>query len=155
MGGLYNPPTFTAPPQPPIVVGSVNQVLTVTSTGVVGFAPASGGGAATLGTYLAPTTLAAGATNNYNPASFGTGVGRLDITPGAGGSNLTGLIAGGDGQIVLMCNISATDTLTLNNQNAGSSAVNRFRFSGDLALPPGARSWLVYYGGSVNRWSMG
>lgn len=153
MGGIYSPPTFIVP-QPPILLGTTNQVLTVTAPNVLGFAAASGGGG-TLGTYLAPATLSAGATNNYNPAGFGTGVGRMDITPGAGGSNLTGLAAGADGQIVLICNISATDTLTLNNQNAGSSAVNRFRFSGDLALPPGARSWCVYYGGSVNRWSMG
>lgn len=154
MGGIYNPPTFTAPPQAPIVVGTVGQVLTVTAPNVVAFAGAGSGGIA-LGALITPPQLSSGATNNFSPVGFTTATNRADITPGAGGSNLTGWIAGADGQIVLVCNISATDNLTFNNQNAGSSAVNRFRGSGDILIPPGGREWMVYYGGSVNRWSIG
>lgn len=155
MGGIFTPPTFTAPPQPPIVVGSVGQVLTVTAPNVVAFAAGGSGTTGYLGTYLAPTALVSATVNDYNPATFGVGVGRVDVTPASGGTTLTGWIAGGDGQIVLVTNISATDFLTLANQNAGSSAINRFRGSGDISLPPFGRCWMVYYGGSVNRWSTG
>jgi hypothetical protein len=114
-------------------------------------AAGGGGGGGTLGAYVT-ATVAAGATNNFAPAGFSTSTGRLDIDPNAGASNITGLTAGADGQEVLIANIDAANNLTLNNQNVGSTAANRFRMATDLVLVPGAAVLAVYYAGTVNRW---
>lgn len=100
-------------------------------------------------TYNAPTATV----NNTAPAGFGPTVGRVDVTLGAGAAtNFTGLTAGVDGQALLLCNTDATFALTLNNQNAGSTAANRFAGSGDRVLAPGQTAYLMYYGGTINRW---
>ena len=78
----------------------------------------------------APT---AGANNNYSAgALFGATTGFLDLTLSAP-SNLTGLIAGSNGQMVTITNLSAFN-LTLNALNAGSLAANQFRLPADLIL---------------------
>ncbi len=106
---------------------------------------------------LTPTYLSyassAGANNDVNPGGgWPTDIGRLDVTLAGGNANWTGLVAGVDGQAVLISNIDAANTLTLNNQNAGSSAANRFRSSADAVLGPGATVLATYYAGTVNRW---
>lgn len=120
------------------------------------------GGSSGSGSFLGgPVAFAspAGASNNVNPGSgFPAGVGVINVTLAAGNANWTGLAAGGAGQQVLIVNTDAVNSLTLNNQNAGSLAVNRFVGFGDLVLPPGARS-LVIYDSKLNAgaggWSMG
>lgn len=105
-----------------------------------------------LGSYLS-STIGAGTTNDFTPAGFSSSVGRLDIDPNAGASTINGLLAGSDGQLLVICNIDAVNNLTLANQAAGSSAANRFRGPGaDLTLLPFNAVWAVYYAGSVNRW---
>ena len=95
---------------------------------------------------------AAGATNNANPGSgFPALLGRIDVDTTAGNANWTGLLAGVDGQIVIIRNTGANN-LVLNNQNASSTAANRFSAAADFTLVPGDAVWVVYYGGSVNRW---
>jgi hypothetical protein len=106
-------------------------------------------GAGSLITYAS----AAGALNNVNPGgSFPTGISGLDVTLASGAANWTGLLAGSDGQRVSISNQDATNILTLNSQNAGSTAANRFSAAADMALVPGQTLGLVYRAGSINRW---
>lgn len=95
----------------------------------------------------------AGGQNDVNPGSgFPALLGRIDVDTSAGNANWTGLLAGVDGQIVVIRNAAGANNLTLNNQNAGSTAANRFAAAGDFTLVPGNAIWVIYYGGSVNRW---
>jgi hypothetical protein len=111
-----------------------------------------GGGGGTLPGYLAYASPA-GANNNVNPGSgFPTSIGRLDVTLGSGAANWTGLLAGTDGQILVIGNADATNNLTLNALNAGSTSANQFRYSADMVLTPNTSIQLVYYAGSVNLW---
>lgn len=99
--------------------------------------------------YSAPTATV----NNAAPAGFGPGVGRLDVALGAGAATaITGLIAGVDGQPLVIRNTDAANALTLTNQAAGSTAANRFAAAGDTVLAPGGAVTLIYYAGTVNRW---
>jgi hypothetical protein len=89
--------------------------------------------------------LAAGANNNLNPGGgWPTGIGRLILTSGGSTANVTGLVAGIDNQWVLIQNDDATATITLNNENAGSTAANQFSYVADLALPPEATVIAIY-----------
>jgi hypothetical protein len=111
-----------------------------------------GGGGGTLPGYLAYASPA-GAQNNVSPGgAFPTSIGRLDVTLGSGAANWTGLLAGTDGQILVIGNVDATNTLILNALNVGSSAANQFRYSADLIITPSTSILLVYYAGTVNKW---
>jgi hypothetical protein len=99
-----------------------------------------------------PTVLAAGATNNLNPGGpFPVSIDRVDFDTTAGDANVTGLVAGQDGQRIIARNIGANN-LTLNNEDAGSAAANRFSGASDLILTAGGAATLVYYAGSVAKW---
>jgi hypothetical protein len=75
----------------------------------------------------------AGAHNNYAPTGYGQSTGFLEVTPAAN-ANITGIAAGADGQQLIVTNLSASFTLTLNALNAGSLAANRLRMPGDITL---------------------
>lgn len=129
------------------VPGRLTLAQLVTASGVVA-------GGVVLGALVSDAPGVANV-NDYAPAGFGNLSGGLDITPNVGDTTLTGLIAGAEGQTVEIRNVSATDNLILSNQNAASSASNRFRASLDLILAPGQRTIAVYRAGAVNRWSIG
>lgn len=96
---------------------------------------------------MASAAPAAGASNNFNPGGgWPVGFDRLDLTCAAA-SNLTGLVAGQDGQRIIILNDPASAAnLTLNNQNALSTAANRFLNGGaDLVLPPGQAAQATYF----------
>jgi hypothetical protein len=82
------------------------------------------------GGVITPPPLAAGTTNNYAPAGISGAVVVLQAS-NAANSTLTGIDAssGGainpDGQVLYLYNISG-GTLTLNHNDAGSAAGNRF-----------------------------
>jgi len=63
---------------------------------------------------------------------MGSTIGFVDLNP-TGTCVVTGLIAGFDGQMVTITNLSA-NSLTLNALDAGSSAANRFRMVGNIGL---------------------
>lgn len=141
MSGFFLPPTFT-PSVPPIQLGAAGQVLTMVS-GVPAFAAASGGGGTLTGrlAYASP----AGASNNVAPGGgFPTNKSRLVVTLAAGDANWTGLVAGSDGQLLLLTNADAANSLTLNASNAGSVAANRFLYQFDIVLGPGVSKLLCY-----------
>lgn len=122
----------------------------------------SGGAAGVgfVGAYI-QAVPAAGANNDFNPGgappwpgTSGNPYGRLDLLPGAS-CNLTGLVAGLDGQIMIIRNAAAIGSginVTLNNLNGGSAAANQFSFVADMVMPPGDTVTAVYYAGSVNKW---
>ena len=148
---VTTPPTFK-PPFFEIELGAEGTVLTSNGEDAAPtFQAGGGGGGGTLGTYVA-VVLDAGANNNVNPAAgWPNGYGRVDFDTSAGVANVTGLLAGSDGQMILARNIGVNN-LTLNNQNAGSLAANQFIYVNDLVLPQYASALLVYYGGSINAW---
>lgn len=117
------------------------------------YAVASGSGGSGAGTPIS-VTLSVASTNNYDPgSSFPTSIGRLYINVDTADSILTGLLAGTDGQVVVVEN-SGTFNLQLTKESASSTAANRFSGSGDAGLVPGGRVTLIYNTTS-SRWMMG
>src|ERR1700760_115098 len=132
MGAFYNLP----------------RTLTTSTTG-------GGGGFAGLEISASP---AAGANNNFDPgrgwpgtttAPFGVLILTDGITPGS--FNLTGLKAGLARQLVTVINNRSNDG-TLNNQNAGSLALNRFLCGiGDVFFASQA-SLNILYSPTLSEW---
>lgn len=77
------------------------------------------------------TVLAAGATNNL---ALTAGTGFLDLSPTSGAADVTGIAAGTDGQLLVVTNIHASNSVTLDALNAGSVAANRLRLPADLTI---------------------
>ncbi len=131
--------------------GIVNAwVLTGTGTG------GGGGGGGGTGTVI-PLTITAASTNNLNPGSgFPTGVGRLDINPSTNDIILTGLLAGVDGQQMIIRNVGTGGFLVTLAVNSGSSsAANRFTGQGDAGIPQGAQTIIFYYTSPTAGWAVG
>jgi hypothetical protein len=82
-------------------------------------------------TELQTTALPAGATHNL---SITADVGFLDLNASSGASNVTGIEAGYDGQIITVTSRNASNNVTLNRLNTGSLAANRIRLSSDVTL---------------------
>ena len=147
---VTTPPTFK-PAFFAIPLGAAGTVLTSNGEDAAPTFQAGGGGG---GGTLATVVLAAGESDNLNPGSgWPTDYGRLDLNAAAGAANLTGLLAGTDGQQILIRNLpSSGNIVTLNNQNAGSTAANRFQGlnlaspNADVILMPGSAILLMYYG---------
>lgn len=98
----------------------------------------------------APT---AGRHDNYAPTGadgFPVGYSRVDVDTTAGDVTLSGLLSTNalDGQEVIVANVGANN-LTLNAQDANSTAANRIRAKDNFVIDVVR---LVYYKGSVNRW---
>lgn len=116
----------------------------------------SGGGSGVgFGTNRASLNLAGGANNNLNPhptaPAWPTLYGRVILTSTSGAANVTGMVAGVDGQPVLIMNDDNANNITLNSLNAGSLAANRFQFAADVLLTPGA-SVMVMYDSTLAKW---
>lgn len=116
-------------------------------------ASSGGGGSGTgFGTLRATVALAAGGNNNLNPhaaaPAWPTNYGRLILTSaGAAAANLTGLLAGSDGQPLVIFNnnpAGGAGAITLNADNAGSLAANRFAYAFDYILSPQAGVLVMY-----------
>jgi hypothetical protein len=74
--------------------------------------------------------LASGSNNNI---TLNAGVTTVTITSAGGGSTLTGLTGGYSGRILIVMNIGSGDTLTIANESASSTDVNRFASAVTLA----------------------
>lgn len=123
--------TVDANTSDPDTGGANWQDFSITPSGVVAAVPATG------------------VNNNYAPTGFGAICGFLDLTS-SGVSNITGLLAGFHGQIVIISNLSANN-LTLNSLNAGSLAANRFRLPFDTILTQNS-SKAFRYNSTVALW---
>lgn len=100
---------------------------------------------------ISPTALGAGPTANYSPSNLATNVIiRQDCSANA---VVSGLVAGVSGSIKKIFNISTTNTLTLNHEDAASTAANRFLMSGSAnKLIPVNGHVTLWYDASSQRW---
>jgi hypothetical protein len=79
---------------------------------------------------ISPTQLSAN-TNDWAPTGFST-AGAVRLSTDAS-RNITGLAGGADGRIIILHNVGSFDAV-LKNEDANSTAANRFLFGGDLTL---------------------
>jgi hypothetical protein len=98
---------------------------------------------------ISPTELS-GNTNDWAP----TGLADAAIirASASGAYNLTGLTGGADGRTIVLSNVGATYSITLQH-DVTSTAANRFYCPSlsDLTLPPGG-SVLLIYDSTISRW---
>lgn len=97
---------------------------------------------------ISPTSLAT-SQNDYNPTGLATASTiRQDASANV---NVTGLADGATGRIIIFHNVSTTNTITLKNQDTGSTAANRFIQHADILLSPN-HSALLQYDATSSRW---
>jgi hypothetical protein len=109
-----------------------------------------GGAGAFYDTTLTPAALA-GPTDNWNPGALGQ---NTLVLYNGGANNLTGMVGGVDGKIVTLLATSGHAQASIQNEDAGSAAANRFLTSSGAPTSinvQGSHTW-VYVGGAVNRW---
>jgi hypothetical protein len=100
---------------------------------------------------VTPTALV-GDVNDYGGCDGAT---VCKVSGGAADRTITGIASGTNGRDLKVCNSGTTNKITLAEQNALSSATNRFFFGGpNLTLRPRACTTLWYDAGTVNRWSV-
>lgn len=88
--------------------------------------------------------------NDYNPSGLATAsVLRLQ---GSGNQNITGIQGGSSGRILVLYNIG-TSVLTLKDDDASSSAANRFQLASDLNMP-GDSAVTIQYDSTSSRWRL-
>jgi len=92
--------------------------------------------------------------NDYNPTGFNNGgapngasILRLESDAAR---DITGLVGGVNGRLLIVANVGAF-SITLKNEDAGSTAANRFAFASDFTLNPD-QSLTVWYDGVSSRW---
>ena len=95
-----------------------------------------------------PATLGAGTTNNWAPTLTGATRVRFD---GPAAADVTGLAGGTDGRYLILTNDGA-NAITFRDEDAGSTAGNRFAFNGDI-LVGADESFTIIYDGSISRWT--
>jgi hypothetical protein len=103
-----------------------------------------------INTVTSPAAIT-GTVNDYNPTGLAVaGIVRQALS---GATILTGIIAQTDGRILILENIDAVLILTVNSEDTGSAASNRFSLPGGtpILLNPGGSLILVYDGTSA-RW---
>lgn len=112
-----------------------------------------GGGGGTAPAYANSVTATLATTqNDYAPAGYIAGTtNRLLLAAAAGGSTITGLLAGTNGWVVLIVNTSETDTISFLDASASSAAANRFSTLNDstMILAPGGAAYVNYV---TNQW---
>lgn len=94
---------------------------------------------------ISPAALT-GTVNNYNPTDLAIST-IVRIDPGGASRDVTGLQAGVDGEMKLLLNIAdGAEDLVLKNQDAGSTAANRFYGANntDVTVRRGGGTWVVY-----------
>jgi hypothetical protein len=106
-------------------------------------------GALSLVSDISPAALAADQ-NDWNPTSLSTSQ-VIRASASTTGIDLTGLAGGADGRLLMLFNVGATYSLTLKDENASSTAANRFALGKDLELPPSGCA-LLLYDATSSRW---
>jgi hypothetical protein len=96
------------------------------------------------------TTITVGGNRNDQAIDASASVVRVLPTSAV---TLTGLAGGSDGRVVILYNVATTSTnVTLNDENSGSAATNRFILGANTVnLSPGQSISLIYDGTS-SRW---
>lgn len=99
--------------------------------------------------FISPSALASGSTNDYAPTGFSSAR-IVRIAGDAAGSTLTGIAGGVANRIVTLVNVGST-LITLKAESASSTAANRFGLSSDAALSAGYGAD-IWYDGTSSRW---
>jgi hypothetical protein len=99
---------------------------------------------------ISPTQLAGGSsTDNYAPTGFSTcNVMRLSS---AGAASLTGIAGGAAGRVVRIFNVGS-NSITLLDENAGSTAANRIRTPGAGRSIAENGAVTIWYDSTSSRW---
>lgn len=124
--------------------GTTPQLLTITS-------------AVAFDSTLSPAALANGNNNNYAPTGHAA-VYLFRLTGDGGGSTLTGLAGGVAGRRVTLCAIT-TDTITITDEDANSTAANRFADLSGVSFILGTGTGSIpcidaIYDGTSSRWRL-
>ena len=86
--------------------------------------------------------------NDYAPTGFSAcSVMRLSTDASR---DITGLAGGADGRVILIFNVGSFD-IVLKDEDAGSTAANRFALNGDITLQPDNSTGL-WYDSTSSRW---
>jgi hypothetical protein len=103
-----------------------------------------------LGDSVYPTAIGAGSHDNYDaiPALAGFGIAYLT---NAAASTLTGLVAGADGDLLLIVVRDAVGAFALAQESSSSLPPNRFNFALNFAF--GRGGVLLRYDGALSRWT--
>lgn len=138
-------------------LNSTSNAFTITRSGqtpgtmgVAAFLAAQAGLSA--GATLSPTSFSA-TQNDYNPTGLHSSfIIRLNNT-NLGNVNVSGINAGVDGEMHVISNVSANglSTITLTNEDAGSTAANRFHGTAVLAT---TSNKFIVYDGATARWDV-
>lgn len=106
-------------------------------------------GAVTLSSVITPSSLAADQ-DDYTPTSFSTAA--IIRQNASADVKITGLDAAASaGRIVLFQNVATSNSITLIDESADSTAANRFSLQGDLLLEPDQSAFL-WYDATSARW---
>lgn len=89
------------------------------------------------------------AQNDYNPTSMNTAA-VLRLSSSGASRNITGMVASGEGDIKLIENVGSQD-IVLKDEDAASSAANRFALKADITINPDGTVALRYDATSL-RW---
>jgi hypothetical protein len=99
-------------------------------------------GALSLEAHICPTQITADQ-NDYNPTGLST-TAKINLNADSSFRTITGLAGGATGRMIKISNVSA-NTILLANENAGSTAANRFDLGGyDIPLFSGSAVELSY-----------
>jgi len=120
------------------VIGTANVSVSLTT------------GAVSLNGTITPSIIAAN-TDNWAPGTTGI----FEVRAGANSNvnieyNVTGLVAGANGQVIVIVN-TGTSPIVLRNQDAGSNNENRFAFPNHVKLY-GSQTLPLYYDGISQKW---
>ena len=88
--------------------------------------------------------------NNYDPSGLAA-ASSLRLTSDAS-RNITGLAGGADGRIIIMHNVGSND-IVFKDEDAGSTAANRFQFTADLTLKAN-QGCVLQYDSTDSRWRL-
>lgn len=124
-----------------------NNLLTFTTTSISSSLSADIAGYLTLNNDHTSGVLGA-SQNNYDPGAFASWV-RFQSS---GAIDITGIANGADGRVLPIVNIGA-NAITLKNEDANSTAANRFTLpsAADIVLGAGDGCFLLY-SGVTSRW---
>jgi hypothetical protein len=127
------------------------EMIPLVQDGVTRQAPASAlgpGAGAIVWTGVVTAILGASPVNDLGTDISAASKLALTMT---GDTTLTGLAGGIEGKLIMIVNRDAVDTLTIEPEDGGSTAANRFSINGSLIVPPLCGA-LFQYDGTISRW---